>query len=472
MSAPTEVKPLPILIVEDDAALREALEDTLHLAGYQILQASDGEAALALLENNRVGIVVTDVQMQPMNGERLLAEIKRRHSATPVLLMTAYGEIDRAVAAMRAGACNYLTKPFEPNELVSEVARWMLPAGADTQGDVIAEDASTRAVLELARRVAATDATVLLSGESGVGKEVFARFVHRHSRRAAQPFIAINCAAIPENLLEATLFGYEKGSFTGASQSHAGKFEQAQRGTLLLDEVSEMPQQLQAKLLRVLQEREVERVGGKQPVPLDVRVLATTNRDLEAEVGAGRFREDLFYRLNVFPLHIPPLRSRPADILPLAERLLRRGSEALQGKAFTLSASAAAGLTAHTWRGNIRELENVLQRAMILAPGAVIEAEHLCLPRQTGAAPATIAPVGVAIAVAETKVPAPTDLKSLERTHILETLAAVNGVRKAAAERLGMSERTLRYKLQQYRQEQAERDATGPRGAGELESDV
>ena len=460
MSGPIGVKLLPVLIVEDDAALREALEDTLYLAGYQVIQASDGEAALAVLENHRVGIVVTDVQMQPMDGERLLVEIKRRHPATPVLLMTAYGEIDRAVEAMRAGACGYLAKPFEPDELVSEVARWMLPAEAGTQGDVIAEDPATRQVLELARRVAGTDATVLLSGESGVGKEVFARFVHRHSARAEQPFVAINCAAIPENLLEATLFGYEKGSFTGASQPHAGKFEQAQRGTLLLDEVSEMPQQLQAKLLRVLQEREVERVGGKQPVPLDVRVLATTNRDLDAEVSAGRFREDLFYRLNVFPLHIPPLRSRPADILPLANRLLRLGSEALHGKAFTLSNAAAAGLTAHTWRGNIRELENVLQRAMILAPGAVIELEHLCLPKQARGTPTSLSPVSVP-AAAEPKAQAPTDLKSLERTHILETLAAVNGVRKTAAERLGMSERTLRYKLQQYRLEQAERDAAG-----------
>jgi two-component system response regulator FlrC len=466
MSGPIGVKPLPVLIVEDDAALREALEDTLYLAGYQVIQAGDGEAALAVLEKDRVGIVVTDVQMQPMDGERLLAEIKRRHPVTPVLLMTAYGEIDRAVAAMRGGACNYLTKPFEPDELVSEVARWMLPAGAGSQGDVIAEDPATRQVLALARRVAGTDATVLLSGESGVGKEVFARFVHQHSARAEQPFVAINCAAIPENLLEATLFGYEKGSFTGASQPHAGKFEQAQGGTLLLDEVSEMPQQLQAKLLRVLQEREVERVGGKQPVPLDVRVIATTNRDLEAEVSAGRFREDLFYRLNVFPLHIPPLRSRPADILPLANRLLRRGSEALQGKAFTLSSAAAAGLTAHTWRGNIRELENVLQRAMILAPGAVIEPEHLCLPKQAGGTSSSVAPVSVA-AAAEQKAQAPTDLKSLERTHILETLAAVNGVRKAAAERLGMSERTLRYKLQQYRLEQAEREAAGPEDTGE-----
>jgi two-component system response regulator FlrC len=453
------MKPLPVLIVEDDAALREALRDTLELSGYRVIEASDGKHALERIEQARVGIVVTDVQMQPMDGEQLLREVKRRYASLPVLVMTAYGEIDRAVAAMRAGACNYLTKPFEPDQLVSEVARWMRPAAFDRDGEVIAEDPATRNVLDLASRVAQTDATVLLTGESGVGKEVFARFIHRNSQRAKHPFVAINCAAIPENLLEATLFGYEKGSFTGAAQQHAGKFEQAQSGTLLLDEVSEMPLQLQAKLLRVLQEREVERVGGKKPVALDVRVLATSNRDLETEVKGGRFREDLYYRLNVFPLHIPPLRERPADILPLASWLMHRGTQGTSGKAFTLSPTAERGLTAYTWRGNIRELENVMQRAMILASGTAIEAEHLCLPRTV---PVNTAPAYAGAPAAPAK--APTDLKSLERTHILETLAAVNGVRKAAAERLGMSERTLRYKLQQYRLDGAEPPAP-PSGA-------
>jgi len=450
------LQPLPVLIVEDDAALREALRDTLELSGYRVIEAADGRHALERIEQERVGIVVTDVQMQPMDGEQLLREIKRRYASVPVLLMTAYGEIDRAVAAMRAGACNYLAKPFEPDQLVSEVARWMRPAAYDRDGEVIAQDQATRNVLELATRVAQTDATVLLTGESGVGKEVFARFIHRSSQRSKHPFVAINCAAIPENLLEATLFGYEKGSFTGAAQQHAGKFEQAQGGTLLLDEVSEMPLQLQAKLLRVLQEREVERVGGRKPIALDVRVLATSNRDLESEVKGARFREDLYYRLNVFPLHIPPLRERSADIVPLANWLLHRGGQGTSGKVYTLSAGAAAGLTAYNWRGNIRELENVMQRAMILASGAVIEADHLCLPR---AAPdsANTAPAAAAKVNSAADAKPPTDLKSLERKHILETLAAVNGVRKAAAERLGMSERTLRYKLQQYRLDEAVR---------------
>jgi len=454
------VKPLPVLIVEDDTDLREALKDTLELSGYETLEAADGESALRLLENRRVGIIVSDVQMKPMDGETLLREVKARWPLTPMLLMTAYGMIERAVEAMRQGACNYLPKPFEPEALVAEVARWMLPAGQSEDSDVVAEDAGSRELLELARRVAASDATVLITGESGVGKEVVARYIHRNSARTRGPFVAINCAAIPDNLLEATLFGYERGAFTGAAQAHAGKFEQAQEGTLLLDEITEMPMALQAKLLRVLQEREVERVGGKKPISLDVRVLATSNRDLEAEVHAGRFREDLYYRLNVFPLRVPSLRERLKDIVPLARRMLTRAANTRSARTFRLSSEAESRLTSYTWKGNIRELENVIQRAMILASGPSIEIEHLCLPGGA-AALSPSAPAGLPDrAAAEIAAPAagrtpPTDLKSLERTHILEALAAVGGVRKAAAERLGMSERTLRYKLAQYRLEDA-----------------
>ncbi len=456
------MKPLPVLVVEDDTDLREALKDTLELSGYETLECADGEAALRLLENRRVGIIVSDVQMKPMDGETLLREVKARWPATPVLLMTAYGMIERAVEAMRQGACNYLPKPFEPEALVAEVARWMLPAASNGDGEVIAEDPATREMLELARRVAASEATVLLTGESGVGKEVVARAIHRHSARARHPFVAINCAAIPDNLLEATLFGYERGAFTGATQPHAGKFEQAQSGTLLLDEITEMPLALQAKLLRVLQEREVERVGARRPIALDVRVLATSNRELEAEVQAGRFREDLYYRLNVFPLRVPALRERRRDILPLARAVLARAASQRGGRTFSLSAEAESRLTTYTWKGNIRELENVMQRAMILAPGATIEAEHLCLP--SGGHPAATG--ATAFEAAETAAPSgarglPTDLKSLERTHILETLAAAGGVRKVAAERLGMSERTLRYKLAQYRLESAAQRVEG-----------
>ncbi len=440
-------KPLPILIAEDDRALREALTDTLELAGYEVIATADGEAALTALERARVGMIVSDVQMKPMDGHGLLAAVKVRQPHIPVLLMTAYGVIDQAVEAMRAGACNYITKPFEPEALVAQVVRHMLPAAWGESDAVVAEDAATRDTLELAGRVAGTDATVLITGESGTGKEVLARTIHRLSPRADKPFVAINCAAIPENLLESTLFGYEKGAFTGALNATPGKFEQADGGTLLLDEISEMPLMLQAKLLRVLQEREVERVGARKPIAIDIRVLATSNRDMLAEVRAGRFREDLYYRLNVFPLHNPPLRERRADILPLARRILARGVSRGARPRHTLSAAAEAALTAYGWPGNIRELENVMQRAMILAPGDVIDASHLALPKEA-AVPSDREAAGSADSAA-----IPADMRSLERKHILDMLSAAKGVRKVAAERLGMSERTLRYKLQQYRGE-------------------
>jgi two-component system response regulator FlrC len=275
-----------------------------------------------------------------------------------------------------------------------------------------------------------------------------ARFIHRHSPRSDKPFVAINCAAIPENLLESTLFGYEKGAFTGAAQSHAGKFEQAQGGTLLLDEVSEMPMPLQAKLLRVLQEREVERVGGHKAIPLDIRIIATSNRDMGEVVSRGNFREDLYYRLNVFPLELPPLRERPLDIVPLARHLIGRLGSALGRPGIGLSPVAAEQLTRYAWPGNIRELENVIQRAMILSPGDMLETEYLLLPKSELAVPQS------AKAVTNTNNSSgAVDMKTLERTHILETLASVSGSRKRAAEKLGISERTLRYKLQQYREE-------------------
>lgn len=431
--------PLPVLLVEDDANLREALVDTLKLSGYTTLEAADGSAALKLLENTQVGIIVSDIQMQPMDGFNLLLEVKKRYPFVPMLLMTAYGDIERAVEAMRHGAAHYLTKPFEPERLLAEIARFMLPSTREAQGNVIAEDPKTLEVLALARRVASSDASVMLNGESGTGKEVIARFIHRLSPRKDKPFIAINCAAIPENLLESTLFGFEKGSFTGAATSQAGKFEQAQDGTLLLDEITEMPIALQSKLLRVLQERELERVGSHKTISLNIRVLATSNRQLQEEVKAGRFREDLYYRLNVFPLQLPALRERPRDILPLARHFLAKYA-GRDGKPLpVLAADAANALVQHSWPGNIRELENVVQRALILCPGTSIAAEHLLLP----------APQYVSTAAEPEH---PDDIKAHEQEHILSTLAACQGVRKLAAERLRMSERTLRHKLQQYRE--------------------
>ncbi|MDL1865229.1 sigma-54-dependent Fis family transcriptional regulator [Betaproteobacteria bacterium PRO5] len=430
---------LPVLIVEDDPDLLEALCATLKLDGYTTLAASSGEQAIDLLRTRPTGLVISDVQMRPMDGYTLLQAVKRSHPWIPVVLMTAYGEVDKAVAAMRSGASDYLLKPFDPHSLLAHVRRYLLTVSDEDESEIVAEDPRTLTLLSLAKKVAATSATVMLTGESGSGKEVLARFIHRHSPRASRPFVAINCAAIPENLLESTLFGYEKGSFTGASQAQAGKFEQANGGTLLLDEISEMPLGLQAKLLRVLQEREVERIGGSKPVKLDIRLIATSNRDMPAYVHEGRFREDLYYRLNVFPLEILPLRERLQDIVPLAQRILDRSVQ----PRCVLAQSAIRSLERYTWPGNVRELENVIQRAMILATGS-IEAEHLNLPGSSAR--------DTSHGKAQREGDSPLrDIKSLERDHILQTLAAVNGSRKLAVQKLGISERTLRYKLQQYR---------------------
>jgi two-component system response regulator FlrC len=426
----------PILVAEDNAALAEALCATLRVAGFEVVHAIDGRRAIEMAATCDPILVLSDVQMQPLDGYALLGHLVRNSPATPVVLMTAFADVSRAVQAMREGAADYLVKPFDAERLL-QVVRRCLPASAADDDGVVAVDPATQQLLALARKVAATPATVLIAGESGSGKEIVARYVHRHSPRAAGPFVAINCAAIPEQLLEATLFGHEKGAYTGAARSEAGKFEQAQGGTLLLDEVSEMPVALQAKLLRVLQEREVERVGGRRTIALDVRVIATTNRVLHDEVAQGRFREDLYYRLNVFPLEVPPLRDRPGDVVPLAEAFLQRAAAESGGSPAVLHARAKAYLTAYDWPGNVRELANAVQRALIVAPGAIIDEEHLRRPRQA--------------ARAEAAVPAPGNIRSAERDLILKTLAAVNGSRRRAVERLGISERTLRYKLQQYR---------------------
>lgn len=431
------MKTLPVLIVEDDRDLLEAICATLRLSGYATLAATDGRTALQLLQTQQVGMVISDVQMQPMNGHVLLQEIKTFYPDLPVLLMTAYGEVDKAVAAMRNGACDYLLKPFDPHSLLDSVKQRLLIV-PDHDIGMIAKDPRSIALLSLAKRVAKSQATVLLTGGSGCGKEVLARFIHQHSSRSVQPFVAINCAAIPENLLEATMFGFEKGAFTGATQAQQGKFEQAEGGTLLLDEISEMPLLLQAKLLRVLQEREVERVGGNKTIKLNIRLIATSNRDLPEMVKKGDFREDLYYRLNVFPLEIPPLRERPLDIVPLVERLLETFGDRSAKHIYKLSKAAVNRLENYEWPGNIRELENVVQRAMILSTGT-IEEVHLNLP-------------DVSIHQVMSKDDDVSyDMKTLEKNHIMKTLAAVNGSRKLAVKRLGISERTLRNKLQQYR---------------------
>lgn len=440
-----------VLVVEDDSTLREALCDTLDLAGYDVAIAENGRAALEVMSTQEIGLVISDVQMKPMDGHALLKKIKSNHPELPVLLMTAHSNVQNAVEAMREGASDYLQKPFDASVLIEMVERYFTNNHAEKE-DFIAHDEKSLALLQVASRVAQSDATVMITGESGVGKEVLARYIHEHSNRSDQPFVAINCAAIPENMLEATLFGYEKGAFTGAYQSSPGKFEQAQGGTLLLDEISEMDLGLQAKLLRVLQEREVERLGGRAPISLDVRVLATSNRRMMEEVSAQRFREDLFYRLNVFPLFLPPLRERPLDILPLVQRMVESNAKTGGQQLPEISATAKEKLLSHSWPGNVRELDNVIQRALILQSGKNIEVDDLqieavdtspmrCNERVEAASNDSV--------VSESS--HQESLKSHEQSMILETLRLMSGNRKSTAEKLGISQRTLRYKLARMR---------------------
>lgn len=469
-----------ILIVEDDHDLREALVTTLELARFRVREAASGEKALEELARGPVDMVVSDVNMPGMSGHELLAEVLKKYPGLPMMLITAYGQISDAVSAMQTGAIDYLVKPFEPQVLVEAVDKVVgaTVSRRRSSDDPVAEDPISKRLFQLAKKVAASDSTVMISGESGTGKEVLARFIHQNSGRSDQPFVAINCAAIPENMLEAILFGHEKGAFTGAHASVPGKFEQANGGTILLDEISEMDLGLQSKLLRVLQEREVERVGGRRTISLDVRVLATTNRDLAEYVREGKFREDLYYRLSVLPMHWHPLRDRPKDILPLAEHLLRQHSRKMKLTGITLGADARQALQGHRWPGNVRELDNAIQRALVLHQGAEIQAEDLCLDMgitglgsvaATPAAPAaqatpaepTHAPVSD---YAEPPVPAQPvaepeeesaslgdEIRRREFRIIIDTLRRERGRRNRAAEQLGISPRTLRYKLAQMR---------------------
>ncbi len=453
MSEPT------VLIVEDDTDLREALRDIIEQAGYRVWEAANGRTALDRVQGGPPDMVISDVQMEGMDGHALLRHLKRLHPELPVVLITAYGSIERAVEAMRDGAVDYLVKPFEAEVVVHMVSRYAQREPAPSE--LVAEDPKSRELAALARRVAASDATVMITGESGSGKEVFARYIHDHSPRARRLFVAINCAAIPENMLEAVLFGYEKGAFTGAYKACPGKFEQANGGTLLLDEISEMDLGLQAKLLRVLQEREVERLGGNKLISLDVRVLATSNRDMRRIVAEGRFREDLYYRLNVFPLDLPPLRDRPGDIVPLANHLLRRRATG-HAPLPEFSPEAEAALCAHSWPGNVRELDNVVQRALILHSDGLIRPEDLFFESTAAStAPAAAEPVREPEPELEASmaVTAPPrggrlgeTLRSREHRLILQALEEGGGSRKYAAEKLGISQRTLRYKLARMRE--------------------
>lgn len=452
-----------VLVVEDDAGLREALVDTLALADIDALEASSAQQALLLLQRQKVDLIVSDVQMADGDGFALLHGVRRQWPNLPLLLMTAYANVNDAVRAMREGATDYLAKPFAPQVLVNMVSRYAPQHHDDWVSPVVADNRS-RELLALAARVAASNANVMVLGPSGTGKEVLARYLHQQSSRNSGPFVAINCAAIPDNMLEATLFGYDKGAFTGALQGCPGKFEQADGGTLLLDEITEMDLNLQAKLLRVIQEREVERLGSRKTIRLDVRVIATSNRDLRQAVAEGRFREDLYYRLNVFPLRWPSLAERPGDIIPLAEHLLARHA-AQSGQAVPLlSGAARSRLLAHDWPGNVRELDNVIQRALILCTGESIGPAELLLGDQVeGEAlfqiPAETSPLDADIAENNSELSSVNgsdsmldeELRDKENQVILAMLRSCEGNRQSVAQRLGISPRTLRYKLARMR---------------------
>lgn len=441
-----------VLLIEDEPALREALSASLELAGIEFEAVADGRQALDWLAvSPRPSLVLTDIQMPGLDGLALLQQIRHRFGALPVILMTAYGTIGSAVSAMREGANDYLTKPFTPQALLQVIRPYLV--GGTTERPVVADPKSLQ-LLSLTERVAVTDATVLVTGPSGTGKEVLARFVHQQSLRSKGPFVAINCAAIPESMLEATLFGYEKGAFTGAVQATAGKFEQAQQGTLFLDEIAELDLGLQAKLLRVLQEREVERLGGRKAIALDIRIVAATNQDLRERVNQGRFREDLYYRLNVFPLAWPALKDRPLDIEPIARLLLARHALRMGRAVPQFTAAAVARLTAYDWPGNVRELDNLIQRCLILCAGSKIGAEDLLLDLQL---PTALAALNADVITAGDRSPQNEDLEQTTRQHefqrILQALRQYSGHRQQVAEHLGISPRTLRYKLAQMREQ-------------------
>ncbi len=436
-----------ILVVDDEAAQRQLLSGSLG-RDYAVTAAANGLEATQLLSSRSFDLIITDERMPGMNGLELIRWVRERTPETPIIVLTAYGSIETAVDAMKLGAQEYLTKPLKsPDELRLVVKKALdqrslrdqsLVHQAETEqqfpSDIVAQSESMKQVLGLAAQVAATPTSVLLTGESGVGKEVVARFVHRRSPRADEPFVAVNCAALAESLLESELFGHEKGAFTGAVQSRRGRFELAHGGTLFLDEIGEMSANLQAKLLRVLQEQQFERLGGTRTILVDVRVIAATNRDLKRALEDRTFRDDLYYRLSVFPIQIPPLRERREDILALAEYFARKIS-ARMGRAFdSFSPEAQARLRQYDWPGNVRELQNAVERALIVATSSVLKNQDLPLQPPPSAQPS----------------PQPLALAEIEKTAILEALARNNGERRATAEELGISLRTLQYRLKEY----------------------
>jgi len=449
-----------ILVVEDDSELQEALVDTLELNGFEVVAVSSAEDALVALDDE-IAMIFTDIRMDGMNGYDLMTRIRAIKPYLPIVLMTAYGTVEQAVEAMKAGAVDYILKPFEADVLV-EKAKSYFYRDASSDEDFVVADPTTIQLKALAQKVAESDTSVMITGESGTGKEVLARFIHNHSTRNKEPFIAINCSAIPENMLEATLFGYEKGAFTGALKAMPGKFELAQNGTIFLDEIGEMKPELQSKLLRVLQEREVERIGSSRIIKLDVRVLSASNVDMKSAISKGSFREDLFYRLNVFPMRLPPLRDRPKDIAAITERLLQRHCGGRRVEPM-ISAPAMRALIQYPWPGNIRELDNVIQRALVMMSGDAIQLQDIFLDETFADLTDSITSeysglesvkISETAPVRDVEPPsASMDLKEREVQIILETLKANNGHRQKTAEALNISPRTLRYKLAKFKEQ-------------------
>jgi two-component system response regulator FlrC len=496
----------PVMIVEDDADLREALCATLDLQDVEYRAFDSAESALAAIDQEVYSMVLTDFRLPGMDGMTLLRSVHKKLPELPMVMMTAFAEAQLAVEALKAGARDFLIKPCQPEHLVAVIGRYRQAGGAGVGsggaaagsnggtgvtsggkngGQLIAESPAIQTILSRCTRVASTDATVLLTGESGVGKDVFAREVHKRSPRASKPYVAINCAAIPETLLESILFGYERGAFTGAVKQQEGKFEQATGGTIFLDEIGEMPLELQAKLLRVLQDKVVERIGANKSVEIDLRIIAATNRDLPVRVASGQFREDLYYRLAVFPIAIPPLRERVEDLLPLARYFVTKYGATMGHAKASLSQAAAERIVSYSWPGNVRELENAIQRALLLSDTGLISPAELELG-EIGAAgipavtPATVppgtaaptqapsgqgvaapgapdAPVGTIAAMAQSGPDLASvsnkNLAEVERDHILKVLQQTDGNRRKAIEILGISERALRYKLKEYKEQ-------------------
>jgi two-component system, NtrC family, response regulator AtoC len=441
-----------MLVVDDEEIVRESLSGWLRKDGYAVTSAADGRAALEALRSERFAVALLDLKMPGMDGLTLLEEARRLRPETTYVVMTAYATVDTAVAAMKLGAYDYLVKPFDPEELSVLVQRIVAQQALVRENeqlkqalkreygfqDLVSKSPAMQRVFELARVAARSASTILVLGESGSGKEVLARAIHEESPRAAGPFVAVSCAALTETLLESELFGHEKGAFTGATQRRKGKFEQAQGGTLFLDEVGDVSPKLQLDLLRVLEDRTFQRVGGNDSLEADARVVAATNRDLGKAVADGSFREDLFYRLNVIPITLPPLRERREDVPVLAARFVERLSVELARKIEGLAPDAMAALVAHDWPGNVRELRNVLERGAVVARGPVIQLAELGLPP---AAPGA-APAGPR---AE-----PPSLEEVEKKHVASVLAWSGGNVTQAARVLGIDRMTLYNKMKRW----------------------